>query len=69
MNINKLLKSPEGKTYTESRNHILTLKEKAKAFDGEGIKEILKQLIPEYQPEQAGKSSNKAPTNPAMPIF
>ena len=46
-----------GKTYTEISNHILTLKEKAKAFDGEGIKEVLKQLIPEYQPEQAGKSS------------
>ena len=46
-----------GKTYTEISNHILILKEKAKAFDGEGIKEILKQLIPEYQPEQAGKSS------------
>jgi FlaA1/EpsC-like NDP-sugar epimerase len=45
----------KGKSYTEINNHILLLKEKAKDFDGEGIKKLLKQLIPEYQPEQAGK--------------
>ncbi len=41
-----------GKTYTEINDHILKLKEKAKVFDGEGIKQLLKQLIPEYQPEK-----------------
>ena len=42
-----------GKTYTEISSHILMLKEKAKCFDGEGIKKLLQQLIPEYQPEQS----------------
>ena len=41
-----------GKTYTEINNQLLTLKEKAKAFDGEGIKKILKEIIPEYTPEK-----------------
>jgi len=39
-----------GKTYTEINSHILKLKERAKAFDGEGIKKLMKELIPEYQP-------------------
>jgi FlaA1/EpsC-like NDP-sugar epimerase len=42
-----------GKTYTEINRHILKLKEKAKDFDGEGIKKLLQQLIPEYQPEKS----------------
>ncbi|MCD6292827.1 MAG: polysaccharide biosynthesis protein [Deltaproteobacteria bacterium] len=41
-----------GKTYTEINRYILMLKEKAKKFDGEGIKEILQELIPEYQPKK-----------------
>ncbi|MCK5784051.1 MAG: polysaccharide biosynthesis protein [Desulfobacterales bacterium] len=44
----------EGKTYAEITRQILLLKEKAKDFDGEGIKKLLKQLIPEYQPQQKG---------------
>jgi len=40
-----------GKTYAEINRHIIRLKEKAKEFDGEGIKKLLKELIPEYQPE------------------
>ncbi len=39
-----------GKTYTEISRQIVLLKERAKEFDGEGIKKILKQLIPEYTP-------------------
>jgi len=45
-----------GKTYTEINEHIIRLKEKAKKFDGEGIKKILKQLIPEYQPDKPVKT-------------
>ncbi len=40
-----------GKTYAEISRHIVRLKEEAKKFDGEGIKKLLKELIPEYQPE------------------
>ena len=40
-----------GKTYAEINRHIILLKEKAKKFDGEGIKKLLKELIPEYKPE------------------
>ena len=45
-----------GKTYTEINHHILLLKEKAKNFDGEEIRRLLKQLIPEYQPEKPAGS-------------
>ena len=44
------------KTYAEINHHILLLKEKAKNFDGEGIRRLLKQLIPEYQPEKPAGS-------------
>lgn len=40
------------KTYTELNQQLLTLKERAKAFDGVGIKKILKEIIPEYSPEK-----------------
>ncbi|MCK5681013.1 polysaccharide biosynthesis protein [bacterium] len=46
-----------GKTYSEINNKLLILKEKAKAFDGEGIKEILQEIIPEYTPEKTKLSS------------
>ncbi|MEA3392280.1 MAG: polysaccharide biosynthesis protein, partial [Candidatus Marinimicrobia bacterium] len=46
-----------GKTYSEINHHIIKLKEKAKDFDGEGIKKILKQLIPEYQPAKPTATS------------
>ena len=39
-----------GKTYSEINKYFLILKEKATAFDEEGIKTILQELIPEYQP-------------------
>ena len=48
-----------GKTYSEINKHLHTLKEKAKAFDEEGIKTILQELIPEYQPLNTKQSRRK----------
>ncbi len=45
-----------GEAYAEISKQISVLREQAKAFDGEGIKKTLKQLIPEYQPEKPASS-------------